>query len=608
MESNGPTPSDLPDMTSLMPDTIPRGVITATAPPRPGMSLTAAAQRVTSKSIKGGSFKKSTATEWQEDAWEMYDLVGEQRFLASTLAGRMSQARFYVGTMLNNTDDPEPTTDPILVDCLNAIGTTASGRAQLVQRLGVNLFVAGDAWLVGVPKRLMPDYAGSLGEDEEGEFLDLTSIDPFGEDGMPDEDTMADLEWRTLSVSEVKFGVDKVVTLIFGDQSHEKIEVHADDIYLIRMWRPHPRRSWEADSPTRSSLPVLRELVGLTMHIGAQVDSRLAGAGMLIVPQSAVRAMKIMMGLPEDDQTDPFTDALLESMLTPISDRANASALVPLVVTVPDEAHDKFHHITFDKPLDMEAREMRDESIRRLALGQDAPPELLLGVGGMNHWGAWLVREDVVSTHIEPPLALISDALTVQYLHPMMRSLGYSEAVIEATVIWYDVSHMIMRPNRADDAERLYDKGELSGDALREAAGFDESDAPETNDMTVAQATVLEMVKTNPALVVSPGIATLLEQVDALIKGKPIVAPPTAPVPPALQPDAEDGEEESPADETAVPASGPPSKAELPADSPTPPTQNATLEDFARRASTPIPKQPTYAEIQRIVARQKVNA
>src|SRR5699024_3375465 len=163
------------------------------------------------------------------------------------------------------------------------------------------------------------------------------------------------------------------------------------------------------------------------------------GAGMLLVPQSAQRALKSAAGYDETDETDLLTESLMEAMMTPISDRSSASAVVPLVVTVPDEAVDKFQHISFASPLDDEARELRDEAIRRLALGQDAPPELLLGTGGMNHWGAWLVREDVVTTHLEPTLALISDALTTQYLWPVIdQTMDMDEVERESYVIWYD--------------------------------------------------------------------------------------------------------------------------------------------------------------------------
>jgi hypothetical protein len=288
-------------------------------------SLLASAVRLTGKTMNGGTFRKASNAGWQEDAWEMYDLVGEQRFLASTLAGTMSKARFYVGKLgegADATDAPEPVDDNRLQSLLDAVGSTASGKAQLVQRLGVNLFVAGDAWLIGIPPYLMPGFVPDPNED-------IPQFDP--EVGVD----MSDLTWRLCSVTEVTMNRAGLVQLQLGDSAAEKVEVSPDEVFMIRVWRPHPRRWWEADSPTRSSLPVLRELVGLTMHISAQVDSRLAGAGVLLVPSSASRALKAASGIPDDSSEDPFTEGLMEAMLRPIGDRSNASALVPLVSSSP---------------------------------------------------------------------------------------------------------------------------------------------------------------------------------------------------------------------------------------------------------------------------------
>lgn len=484
--------------------------------PAPLSSITASASRLTSKEIKkrqmAGRGRTTGSNDWQAEAWDMYDLVGEQRFLAATLAGRMGQARLYVGKMeKDDTAEPGKIEDESIKGILDSVGGNAAGRSQLIRRLGMNLFIAGEGWLVGIPKALLPEYEGqgyALPTEAEGEAL---SID------------VNDLEWRVFSIDEVAVDQQGLANISIDDST--KISVSPDLLYLIRVWRPHPRKAWQADSPTRASLPILRELVGLTMHISAQVDSRLAGAGVLVVPQSASDAMRRSQGLPtggvgSDDEADPFTDALIDAMLTPISDRGNASALVPLVITVPDESAGKFEHITFAQPLDNEARSLREEAIRRLALGQDAPPELLLGVGGMNHWGAWLVREDVVTTHIEPPLALICDALTTQFLHPLLIAEGYTPEEAAEYVIWYDVSHMIVRPNRGSDAMALFDKGALSAEALRTATGFDEGDAPTVTKIVDPAVTMaLEMVKNAPSLAQAPGIAALVEQIRAVLNG-----------------------------------------------------------------------------------------
>src|SRR5690625_2865300 len=473
--------------------------------PEPLKTLLASARRMTSAdSDSRGQSRVGQTADWQSDAWDLFDLVGEQRFLATTLAGRLSQAGFYVGTMGDTTTDaPEPSNNAAANELLARIGGGPAGLAQVIHRLALNLWVAGDGWLVGIPPEVLDgstrDGAGFAPSRPSPALNPLT------------------LDWRTLSVSEVSQGRDGEVTLNLDHDS--QVTAHVDDLWLVRVWRPHPRRSWEADSPTRASLPVLRELVGLTMHISAQVDSRLAGAGLLLVPQSAQQALRAAAGVDED-AGDQFTEALMEAMMTPIQDRDSASAVVPLVVTVPDEAADKFEHISFSSPLDGEARELRDEAIRRLALGQDAPPELLLGSGGMNHWGAWLVREDVVTTHIEPVLALIADALTTQYLWPVIeQTMDMDDAERERYVVWYDVSHMVVRPNRSDSAMKLFEQGAISDQAVREATGFDDTDAPAVDEAQTDKAVEMAMslVSSAPSLMQSPGLPAIVKQVREML-------------------------------------------------------------------------------------------
>lgn len=459
-------------------------------------SLLAAAQKLTKKRVDaqalGRGRSKNIEDTWQSEAWDMYDLVGELRFLASNLAGQASKAHLYVGKQVEGEKSPERVDDDAVNRLLEAVGGSAQARTQLIYRLMVNLYIAGEGWQVGVPY-----------EDEDGD-MEIT-------------DDPADFEWRMMSVSEVS--VNSMTSKIELKIDDDTREYDLEDVYLIRVWRPHPRNWWEADSPTRSSLSILRELVGLTMHVAAQVDSRLAGAGMLIVPQSAQRALQVAAGIDENEtDTDEFTDALIESMVTPVSDRSSASALVPLVVTVPDESTGAFEYINFDKPLDTEARNLRDEAIRRLSLGMDAPPELLLGTGGMNHWGGWLVQEETVTTHIEPPLGLICEAMTSQYLWPALEELGYTD--FQDYVITYDVDHLITRPNLSGDAFNLHEKGAISDDALRRVSGFDEQDAPE-RPVDLATSTVLRMVESNPNLMVNPGIEALVEQIRGLITGNP---------------------------------------------------------------------------------------
>lgn len=491
--------------------------------PRPLSSLTASAVKLTDKTIVGRGAGGTTHA-WQEEAWDMYDLVGEQRFLASTLSGRLAQARLYVGIVPDNETDDIPPAEPGLAsEVFEAFGGSPTARGQILSRLATNLFVAGDGWLVGIPTHLLH---GGDGEDENDRLRTISPIDreQVTEPGLD----INDLHWRMLSVSEVSFDRDNNIILDIDGNAEHKITCRLDQVYPIRVWRAHPRRWWEADSPTRASLPVLRELVGLTMHISAQIDSRLAGAGVFIVPKSAKDSLISQYGENEDDEdSDPFTEALIEAMITPIEDRSSAAGIVPLVLTVPDGVADSFRHIKFSNDLDSEAKNMRDEAIRRLALGQDAPPEILLGVGGMNHWGAWLVREDTITTHIEPPLALICDALTTQYLWPILLQQGMAREEVEKHVIWYDVSHMVSRPNRASDAFKMRELNAISDEALRDATGFDEGDAPVADETDRAILLALDLAKSAPSLAQNPGLDVLTQQIRELLEGTPPEVDPT---------------------------------------------------------------------------------
>lgn len=520
-----------------------RGTIIQAPPaapvPAPSRGLTAAASRparggASSASPHQPAQRPPSARSWQAEAWAAYDEVGEERFLASTLSGRLSQARLYVqhkpadGPHSSLRDDETDVTDTataavasLAEAVLAALGASQQDLGQMLQRLATNLFVAGEGWLVGVPAHLVPG---------------IDSTDPTATAPSPDP-ALSDLVWRVLAVTEVTTVAAPTPTaagrvrLNLGSDASAPVEVSTDEIYLIRIWRPHPARYWEADSPTRACLPILRELIGLTRHISAQIDSRLAGAGLLVVPSSASAALASdAADAYGTGQPDPFVSALMESMLRPIENRDDASAVVPLVVTVPDEAADKVSHLTFSSALDSGARDLRDEAIRRLALAQDAPPELLLGSGAMNHWGAWLTREDTVTTHIEPVLALICEALTSQYLRPVLLSAGLSEDVVRTLTVGYDVSALVARPNRSEEALNLHKSGAISDEALREASGFDDSDEKPLEERALMNA--IALATKQPALLTSPGLGPITEELLKVYRGD-YSAPPASLTPAA---------------------------------------------------------------------------
>ena len=482
---------------------------------RIGRALRASAARIINKSVDRTFTLSAQKGGWQAEAWDLYDLVGEERYLADTLGNTIGRARLYVGRVSDQDDlgAPAPVDDGDPADVLDLLGTE-SERAQMLTRYGVNDFIAGEGYLVGVPRARLEVQP----EEEQDPFYRLS---PVAEAAA--EVTVEDLVWRYMSVEEVTIDGESV-QLEWSDapaaDTDDRITVTQEDILLIRVWHSHPRRRRDATSPTRASLPVLRELVGLTMHISAQTDSRLAGAGVLFMMQSAQAKVA---GEREDDEDVDFNDAFMEAMLTPIRDRASAAAVVPLTVPIPDDgtgraASDYVHYQTFHTPFDEETRELREEAIRRLALGQDAPPELLLGVGNMNHWGAWLVKEETITTHVEPPLARFCDAATTQFLWPILEARGFTPDSAREYVVHYSVSHLISRPNNTADAFTAHERNVISDEALRTVTGFGDDDAPEGMDEDIAM--VLALVTQTPALAANPGLPALLEQVRELLAGR----------------------------------------------------------------------------------------
>lgn len=521
--------------------------------PRPN-PLTASARRLTTRNITRFKRKKG-GDDRREDAWAMFDEVGEQHFLATTLGNRIGQARLYIGKLspTDPTADPEPITeeDP-LYEALAGFGETPAARSQLLTRAGINLFMEGDGYFVGIPREkwkqlTRPPAPGDLPAAPVN--VPTSPLDSDGEredTGIP----LDDLVWRMLSTLEVEVE-DDTVTLQLDETDTGKVKLSPDEILLIRVWRPHPRRWWRADSPTFASLSVLRELVGLRMHVSAQIDSRLSSAGVLVVPESAKRAIMQGAGVdPDEEDVDPIQDALIEAAETAIQNRDSAAAKVPIVITVPDDVAEHFNQnslIKFDTGLDEQAIKLREEGRMSLAIGQDAPPEVLLGTGGMNHWGAWLVREDVITTHVEPPVALICDALTSQYLWLIAEDLMDEDAAHEY-VVWYSVQHMVDRPDRLGDALQVFDRGGIGQKTLREEGGYTDEDAP-PEGLTIAQQLVLDMIAKTPSLAETIGIPTLLEQITAMLGEKGTEE----------NPDAEENEEtaeEGTGDDS--PADGPP--------------------------------------------------
>jgi hypothetical protein len=387
--------------------------------------------------------QQGNARVWQEAIWDFYDIVPEYRFAVSWVGNLLSRATLLVHK------DGVPTQETAAVEAMAGLFGGPEGQAEMLRLLGVHFTAVGEAFIVGIPE------GGDHGDD-----------------------------WMIAAASEVtRSAGDNGVWKVGSDELPE-------DALVIRLWKPHPRKPKESDCPSRAVIPILSELNGLTQHVAAQIDSRLSGAGVLLLPSemdlparmqtrgSTVDGEEVAETSVQLSGPEAFAQVLSDTMGTSIGDRKSASRLVPVILQGPGEYLDRVRLVQFWSGLDEAARTLREEAIRRLSLGMDMPPEVLTGTADVNHWGAWQIEEAAIKAHTEPLLDVICGAITEGYLRPYLEAENVPDAASYDIVP--DTAQLRMRPNRSKEAIELYDRAELKGEVMLRENGFD----PVTDQMT----------------------------------------------------------------------------------------------------------------------------
>src|SRR5262245_23125380 len=389
--------------------------------------------------------------DWQTEAYRHYAICGEARYGARFFGHALSRAVLSTATV-NSDAEIEPLTSGPAYEALVDLFDGEAGQTQMLEAIGIHLTVAGECYLIG--RRVM------TGD-----------------------------QWEVVSCLEVQV-TGNAWQINYGN-GLPIIRLTEDDV-VIRIWLPAPGKHVEADSPFRSLLPILSEIEWLTRHVFAQITSRLAGAGILLMPQGMSFPKPPAQDGKETEaanEADQFMLTLADAMMTPISDPASPSALVPIVVTAPDDAIDKPRLLEFWSELDSHSMELRVEAIRRFALGMDLPPEQVLGMSsnggtgggtsnGVSHWGAWQIEESTIKLHVEPMLDTVCNALTMGYLRPTVSD--GTESV--SAFVTYSTERLRLRPDRSKEAFELYDRGLLSPTALFRENGFAIADMASEDD------------------------------------------------------------------------------------------------------------------------------
>lgn len=378
----------------------------------------------------------SRSDEWQNEVWGYYDTLGEYRYAVDWKSRMMSRVRLFAGRLDPSSDEPVRLDDESLpVELVSSLGG-AVDQPGLLADLSTQLDVPGEGFVLAEMVEGQEVWSVRSRDEIRGRsgILEVMSEDTIG----------STLSWRPI----------------------------AADRFLMRVFQPHKRFHGMADSASRAARATMRELELVNRHITAQYLSRLASAGLIVFPEEVTFPVREEFA----DQPDPFMAEWIEIAAKAIKEPGTASAVIPIPIKVPGEWVDKIQHLDFTLELDDQIIEKRESALKRLATQINIPAEILTGMGAINHWGAWQLEEGALKTSIAPDMELICSALTKRYLRPRLAASG--EENPDQFVIWYDMSELTLRPDRSSNAIQVYDRLELSGEALRRETGFDEADKP----------------------------------------------------------------------------------------------------------------------------------
>jgi hypothetical protein len=422
--------------------------------------LRASGQRIDLSARDVGTRITATRQGWQTDAWDYFGRIGELSYALRLLAQQVAKVRFYAAELRPYPDDPAELSgkDHELDDQLAADAVSELERLPLdddgvdgfLATLTLNLLVAGEAWI-------------------HGQVVD-------GEE-----------QWVVRSISEITAHGDQVMLAeLPTTTSLGQRPILQGEEELLRCWIRSPRYGQLAISPLFSPMDVMEGIVldGREGRVASQ--SRIGANGILLVPDSLslVKVRQDSEDLEEESvQDDSFMGDLTEAITAPIINEGHAGAIAPIVIRGEAEALKEVRHIKLDRADPEKLTERQTAGVLRLLKSIDIQPEQVEGVGTANHWSAWTIEAKDVKQQVEPWSATIAGCLTKAFLRPALLSLDHDREQVRRVAVWRDVSSLVENPNRGQDARDAHDRLVISDEALRQALGFDDDDAPDEDEV-----------------------------------------------------------------------------------------------------------------------------
>jgi hypothetical protein len=434
------------------------------------------------------------AAGWQETAWAYYRQTGAARQGVEWLANGLSRCHLYVGLVATDgVADPMPVQvdkpvteqdqqeDPDLPDqatvdlareILSELHDGAVGQGEMLKRLAIHLLVPGESWLIAYARPPL------LGDPATG--MQNTVQAAGGEE--------AGTAWAVVSRNEWQPGENGSVRVKLPRHPQRGadgwVELPAESTVVIPVYQPDPEDALRATSRFESIVRDLDELDGLSRRVAADILSRLVGAGVFAVPESAV----VVGGSPSMTALtgDPLISQIMGAASTAVKNPDSPSAHVPIILKISDEAIAKLQHLTFATPFDQQIPVLRDAARKAVAVGLDIPANVVLGVEDLNHWSAWSIDEQAIKSHLGPLASTICTTLTREVLWPVLRAAGHDR--VERLAVWWNAEAITLRPDRSQTTLQAHQQRIIGGRAARRVLSFGEEDAPTPEELAAPAA------------------------------------------------------------------------------------------------------------------------
>ena len=464
-------------------------------------TVTASATRL--EADPRGRFTVRRRAGWQDDVFAYVHSSPELGFASRYVRNAFEKISVHAAVRLAPDEDPVPIDTAgagftaVEVEQAQAevarLRSATGGQGPILGKLGGQLFLVGDCWLIGrpatAPRPTSPVDAGRP-EDVAGPQNAET--------------------WDVLSISELVDDSGHLAEKRSADGRPARLPAGT---VAVRVHQPDLEFSDDADSSVRAVLDDIEGLAILNRREQASDKSAMANSDVWFIAKELSEVTQ-----PGQDPVATIGEQLMGHALAPITDPASASAVAPFIIEGPKEYAEGVKRIESQRSPDPSISERYERRAKRVATGLDLPVEVITGIADLNHWSAWQVKRETFDAHLKPKVVMVVDALTVGLLRLALQvpsnagGPGWTRERAERVCVWFDESELVSGPDEGEVADQAFPLGVLSEEAYRQRKGIRDTEIPTEQELLRRQALGL---LGKPAAAAAPGAAAAAETTPA---------------------------------------------------------------------------------------------